>query len=89
MNAMSRRIVQLTLLMLILAPLTLRAHEIRPCYLEITEDNNHSVHVLWKEPIMGEVAIRLVPHLSSGWLDRAQPIHRDVPFGYLSISIRR
>jgi hypothetical protein len=70
---MWRGIVRLILLVLILAPVTLRAHEIRPGYLEISEDNNHNVHVLWKQPIMGEVAIRLVPHLSSGWLDQGQP----------------
>ena len=72
MNVMWRSIVRLILLVFILAPVTLRAHEIRPGYLEISDDNNHNVHVLWKQPIMGEVAIRLVPHLSSGWLDQGQ-----------------
>jgi hydrogenase/urease accessory protein HupE len=59
--------------LLILAPAFLRAHEIRPGYLEIIEDGHHNVHILWKQPIMGEVAVRLVPHLSSGWLDGIQP----------------
>jgi hydrogenase/urease accessory protein HupE len=56
-------------ILIFLAPAVLRAHEIRPGYLEIREDSNRNVHVLWKQPIMGEVAVRLVPHLSSGWLD--------------------
>jgi len=70
MKVMRRRILCLVVILLILAPASLRAHEIRPGYLEITEDSHHKVHVLWKQPIMGEVAVRLVPHLSSGWLDR-------------------
>ena len=50
-------------------PTVVHAHEIRPAYLEITEDSRHGVHVLWKQPVMGEVAVPLVPRLSSGWLD--------------------
>lgn len=72
MKAMHRAIVRLFPMLLILAPVMLRAHEIRPGYLEITEDSRHHVHILWKQPIMGEVAVRLVPHLSSGWLDKAE-----------------
>jgi hydrogenase/urease accessory protein HupE len=47
-----------------------QAHEIRPAYLGITEDSNHTVTVLWKQPIAGEVGVKLVPHLSSGWLEK-------------------
>jgi hydrogenase/urease accessory protein HupE len=57
------------LALLALAPLSARAHELRPAYLEITEDSRRSVHVLWKQPVIEEVAVPLVPHLSSGWLD--------------------
>ena len=70
MKAMFRAMFRLLSALLVLSPAALRAHEIRPGYLEITEDSRHSVHILWKQPIMGEVAIRLVPHLSSGWLDK-------------------
>jgi hydrogenase/urease accessory protein HupE len=45
------------------------AHEIRPAYLELTETREHRVHVLWKQPNGGEGALRLIPHLSSGWLE--------------------
>src|SRR3954453_17116860 len=58
-------------LLLTLLPLTATAHEVRPAYLEITETPSHQVNVLWKRPINGEIAVRLVPHLSSGWLDQA------------------
>jgi len=46
------------------------AHEVRPAYLEITETSAHGYTILWKQPVMGEMAVHLVPHLSSGWLDR-------------------
>lgn len=45
------------------------AHELRPAYLEITEDSQHRYEVLWKQPAMGEIAVHLVPHLSNGWLE--------------------
>ncbi len=53
--------------------LTLRcteAHEIRPAYLEFQETATHGYDVLWKQPVMGNIAIHLRPHLSSGWLER-------------------
>jgi hydrogenase/urease accessory protein HupE len=50
-------------------PATLRAHEIRPAYLEIAENGASGVHVLWKQPVVGELAVPLAPRLSSGWLD--------------------
>jgi hypothetical protein len=73
MSVIPRNIVGCFAALLILAPAALRAHEIRPGYLEIIEESRHNIHVLWKQPIMGEVAVRLVPHLSSGWLDGTEP----------------
>src|SRR6188768_3537637 len=45
------------------------AHEVRPAYLEITQ-SEHGYRVLWKQPAMGTTAVRLVPHLSGGGLER-------------------
>jgi hydrogenase/urease accessory protein HupE len=45
-------------------------HEVRPAYLEIRQDTSQQFAITWKQPVMGEVAIRLVPHLSNGWLER-------------------
>jgi hydrogenase/urease accessory protein HupE len=45
------------------------AHEVRPAYLQITEVSPHTYDVLWKQPTLGTVAVRLVPHLSNGWLE--------------------
>lgn len=54
-------------LILILFQSSLQAHEIRPAYLEIRELPGR-IQILWKMPVAGEVAVRLNPVLSSGWL---------------------
>ncbi|GAA0526782.1 hydrogenase/urease accessory protein HupE [Rhizomicrobium palustre] len=46
------------------------AHEVRPAYLEVTERSDGLVDVLWKQPAAGSLAIRLVPHISGGVLER-------------------
>jgi hypothetical protein len=53
---------------LLTAPFLAHAHEIRPAYLEIREDASGPVHVLWKQPAAGDLALALHPSLSSGWL---------------------
>ena len=58
------------------------AHEIRPAYLEITEQSGHRFDIVWKQPVSGDVAIRLVPHLSNGWLD-ADPLEQQATSGSL------
>jgi hydrogenase/urease accessory protein HupE len=49
------------------------AHEIRPAYLEIRIDRAQAVHILWKQPVAGELALPLHPQVSAGWLD-ASPV---------------
>jgi hypothetical protein len=51
----------------------LRGHEVRPGYLEITEEPSGAVRVLWKQPVMGELAVPMQPSLSSGWLEKHPP----------------
>ena len=46
------------------------AHEVRPAYLELRQDAPDHVIVTWKQPVLGETALRLIPRLSNGWLDR-------------------
>jgi hypothetical protein len=48
-----------------------KAHEIRPAYLEITENAQQRFDVLWKQPALGNVAVPLVPSISNGLLDAA------------------
>ena len=47
----------------------LSAHEIRPAYLQITENADHRFDVLWKQPSVGTQLLRLVPQVSNGLLD--------------------
>jgi hydrogenase/urease accessory protein HupE len=47
-----------------------QAHEVRPAYLAITQSDATHYSIVWKQPTLGEVAVRLVPHLSNGWLER-------------------
>lgn len=45
------------------------AHEVRPALFEIRRSTNSQCEILWKQPVAGELAVRLVPRLSAGWLD--------------------
>jgi hydrogenase/urease accessory protein HupE len=53
------------------------AHEIRPAYLQITENADHRFDVLWKQPSVGAQLLRLVPQVSNGLLD-AKPTEESV-----------
>ena len=44
------------------------AHEVRPAYLEITQSDATHYSIVWKQPTLGDIALRLVPHVSNGWL---------------------
>jgi hydrogenase/urease accessory protein HupE len=66
---MRRRSLACVGLVVLLLSAFARAHEVRPAYLQITELPDHGYEVLWKRPLMGEVAVHLAPHLSGGWLD--------------------
>src|SRR5688572_2942637 len=57
------------LVLLILLP-EAHAHEVRPAYLEIGQPNANVCRVVWKQPVAGELALRLIPHLSNGWLEQ-------------------
>ena len=41
------------------------AHEIRPAYLQITENDRHGFDVLWKQPALENLALRLEPEVSN------------------------
>jgi hydrogenase/urease accessory protein HupE len=59
-----------------------QAHEVRPAYLEITQLDRDDYRIVWKQPTLGEIAIRLSPHLSNGWLER-QPDDQYAAAGFL------
>ena len=65
--------VALLCLVLLVLPSAVQAHDIRPAYLEITENATGDLRILWREPIAGEYALPLAPEISTGWL-RGAPI---------------
>lgn len=67
---MSRLLCTFLGLATVLVSLNVRAHEVRPAYLEITQRGPATFKVTWKQPTMGSVAVHLVPHLSNGWLEQ-------------------
>jgi len=44
------------------------AHEVRPAFLDMSQDPSGTVHVLWRRPMAGEATLPIMPRLSSGWL---------------------
>ncbi len=46
------------------------AHEVRPSLMQIEEIGEGDYDVTWKRPIVGDLALRLIPRLSSGALDQ-------------------
>jgi hypothetical protein len=50
----------------------LQAHEVRPGYLEFTENPAGDLRIVWRQPIAGVYAVPLVPSISTGWL-RGEP----------------
>ncbi|CAN7260713.1 HupE/UreJ family protein [Phenylobacterium sp. LjRoot225] len=55
----------------LLAAQAAAAHEVRPAYLEIRQEAPDRFLVTWKQPTAGDVAVRLAPRLSNGWLETA------------------
>lgn len=55
-------------LMLLMLPVIAWAHEIRPGYLEVKENENHTLQITWKQPLMGEYGVPMRPSISAGWL---------------------
>lgn len=76
-----KRVLAMLVLLLALAP-GAQAHEVRPAYLEIDQTGAASYKIVWKQPTMGDVAVHLVPHLSTGWLEQ-QPSDQYAAAGFL------
>ncbi len=68
----------LTLLLLIS---TVQAHEVRPALLQLTQIDDGHYDILWKQPVNGDVAVHLKPHLSGGELE-ASPLFTAVTPSY-------
>jgi hydrogenase/urease accessory protein HupE len=59
-----------------------QAHEVRPALLQITQEAPGRYQVLWKQPLVGEMGLHLVPHLSGGAIERAPDTETATP-GFL------
>ena len=46
------------------------AHEVRPALVQIQEAADGAIEVTWKQPVAGDVGLRISPRLSGGALDR-------------------
>ena len=46
------------------------AHEVRPALIQISEAADGAYDVVWKQPMVGDMTIHMVPHLSSGSIDK-------------------
>jgi hypothetical protein len=66
----ARRVTALATLLVVAATCPIAAHESRPASLDISQTATGSTEVVWKRPMVGDIGLHLVPHLSSGWLDR-------------------
>ncbi len=57
------------------------AHEVRPALVQILEQGPGDYEVTWKRPVVGDMALRLVPHLSGGALAKPPTTEQSAP-GY-------
>jgi len=71
----------LAALAMILSPPAARAHEVRPALLQIVESGPGDYVVTFKRPVVGDMALRLAPHLSGGVLDKP-PTREEVAPGF-------
>jgi hypothetical protein len=66
-----RLVAVIALLIALAAPAWALAHEVRPALIQITETAPGRYDVVWKQPMVGDMTIHMVPHLSSGVIDKA------------------
>lgn len=60
-----------------------QAHEVRPALVQIQETGPKAYDVVWKRPVVGDMALRLVPHLSGGALEKPPTLEQAAP-GYVT-----
>ena len=55
------------------------AHDVRPAYLELIETGSGRIELLWKEPLLGDTGLGLVPVLSARCRDVEPPATQQLP----------
>lgn len=79
-----RVLLSLWAVVLIIAwPQAAAAHEVRPALVQIVEAAPGDYDVTWKRPVVGDMALRLVPHLSRGALEKPASGEQAAP-GFVS-----
>src|SRR4051812_47055724 len=63
----------LTILLLVSGVPSAQAHDVRPAYLEITEQPQGEVAIVWKTTMAPGAAV-IAPHFSTGWTEAAPSI---------------
>lgn len=58
-------------------------HEVRPALVQIVATAPGDYDVTWKRPVVGDMAIRLIPHLSGRALDKPPAVEQVAP-GYMT-----
>ena len=64
------RLLPLFLALFLMLPGAVRAHEVRPAFLQITERSDGRADVLWKQPSAGMLVVPLRPRIARGLIDR-------------------
>jgi hypothetical protein len=59
--------------MALLLSVPCHAHEVRPAYLDLSEDHPGEFSVLWKTPMVGEMRLALAPAFS-GPIETVAPV---------------
>ncbi len=77
-----RTVVLFALLLALGAPRPAAAHEVRPALVSIAETGPGRYDVVWKQPVVGDMALHLAPHLSSGVID-GEPASQSGAPGFL------
>ena len=55
------------IILLLIIPITLAAHEVRPAYFSITQVTDSTFHVVWKLPALGDAIPKIYPTLPNNW----------------------
>jgi hydrogenase/urease accessory protein HupE len=76
---MIRRLWLTALLLLALTAAPAAAHEVRPALLMIAEHAAGDYDVTWKRPLVGDMGLRLSPHLSGGALEKPPTVEQVSP----------
>jgi hypothetical protein len=78
-GAVVRLLTAFALALLFIAPRAALAHEVRPALIQITETGPGAYEVVWKQPMVGDMTIHMVPHLSSGVIDKEPSSESSAP----------